>query len=277
MDLITLFGNIEEMTINAATTLLFTTTVSRFFDFYTNRQSFIEVIQELDMNVGEMLKNNRKNERAIIESHITYANRLTVIFWTCALVTANSMCVNTMIEWLLSDDLKKEETMVPMILRSWLPISQSWNNFSIFYAVHFYVMWVGMLIVPCWHAFIAALMIYVILELKLLQNRLRNIKEYLEPNHSHEDVYQFLVQCIEKQNALKAYVQKFLRLIKRSVFLDFVIYSALICALLYHASSSNNSIIIFITVCYIGTMTMILWLYHWHANLISVNVSFPLK
>lgn len=162
--------------------------------------------------------------------------------------------------------------MVPMILRSWLPIKPTWNNFSIFYAVHFYVMWVGMLIVPCWHAFIAALMIYVILELKVLQTRLMNVKDYLPPNSNDDDVYNFLVKCIKKQITIKTYVYRLLNLIKRSVFLDFVIYSALICALLYHASSTSNFVVVFITICYIATMSMILWLYHWHANLISVNV-----
>lgn len=160
-----------------------------------------------------------------------------------------------------------------MILRSWLPIAPTWDNFPIFYALHFYVMWVGMLIVPCWHAFIAALMIYVILELKLIQHRVKNLKDYLPRNCKDDEVYEFLVKCIEKQISVKAYVYRLLAVIKRSVFLDFVVYSALICALLYHASSTSDSVVVFITICYIGTMSMILWLYHWHANLISVNVS----
>lgn len=100
MDLVTLFGNIEEMTINAATTLLFTTTVSRFYDFYTHRREFVELINELDFNVRKMLNSDQPKERPIIDSHISYVNNLTISFWTCALVTANSMCVNTLIEWL---------------------------------------------------------------------------------------------------------------------------------------------------------------------------------
>lgn len=86
--------------INAATTLLFTTTVSRFYDFYRNRREFTELAHELHLNVREMLKSDRKDEKAIIEAHISYVNNLTVAFWTCALVTANSMCINTFIEWL---------------------------------------------------------------------------------------------------------------------------------------------------------------------------------
>lgn len=160
-----------------------------------------------------------------------------------------------------------------MILRSWLPIASTWNNFSIYYGVHFYVMWVGMLFVPCWHAFIAAIMIYIILELRLLQNRFTNYKDYLHARNTESDVYDFLIECVQKQISLKEYVYKFLHLIKRSVFLDFVTYSALICALLYHASVTTSVVMIIISICYILTMTMILWLYHWHANLISVNVS----
>lgn len=107
MDLVSLFGNIEEMTINAATTLLFTTTVSRFFDFYTKRGEFIELILELDLNVRRMLKDNWKSERPIIQEHINYTNKLTVLFWICALVTANSMCVHTMVEYLLGNDTEE--------------------------------------------------------------------------------------------------------------------------------------------------------------------------
>lgn len=161
-----------------------------------------------------------------------------------------------------------------MILRSWLPISQSWNNFLIYYTVHFYVMWVGMLIVPCWHAFIAALMIYVMMELKIIQNRVQNFKDYLRPDYNPDDLYEFLVQCIKKQIEIKGYVNRLFRLIERSVFLDFVIYSALICALLYHASAAKSIVEVFIIVCYIGTMSMILWLYYFHANSISLNVSY---
>lgn len=136
-------------------------------------------------------------------------------------------------------------------------------------------MWVGMLIVPCWHSFIAGLMIYIILELKLMQNRLTNFNDYLTAttSASDEQVYQFLSVCVQKQISLKIFVNKLLTLIKRSIFLDFIIYSALICALLYHASFTSSSIVVLITICYILTMSMILWLYHWHANLISVNVS----
>lgn len=165
------------------------------------------------------------------------------------------------------------QVQIPTILRSWLPVSPSCDNFYIFYFVHLYVMWVGMLIVPCWHAFIAALMIYIILELKLLQNRLTNFVDFLPAQPTAEEVYAFLSDCVEKQISLKDYVNKLLRLIKRSIFLDFIIYSALICALLYHASFTSSSVVVFITICFILTMSMILWLYHWHANLISVNVS----
>lgn len=259
------------MTENAATTLLFTTTVSRFYDFYSYRDEFLDLIREMDFNVRRMLKSDSKQEEKMIKEHVNYVNKLTISFWACALITANSMCANAMVEWIKGED---DQKALPMILRSWLPISQTWDNFSIFYALHFYVMWVGMLIVPCWHAFIAALMVYVILELKLLQNRLQNLKDYLRPNYTDEEIYQFLVECIKKQISTKSFVTRLLDLIKRSVFLDFVIYSALICALLYDAASRKNSVVVvFITICYILTMCLILWLYHWHANLISLNVS----
>lgn len=107
MDLITLFGNIEEMTINAATTLLFTTTVSRFYDFYHFRSDFVDLIHELDVNTCKLIAENWESEKPIIQKHILYVNKLTVLFWTCALITANSMCIHTMIEWLFAGDNKE--------------------------------------------------------------------------------------------------------------------------------------------------------------------------
>lgn len=260
----------NELTIDSATTLLFTTTVARFYDFYANRKEFFEIISECDVNVRQMQREDVKSERPIVQEETQYVNKLTVFFWTCALITANSMNIHTLLEWYLEDN--PEETVMPSILGSWLPVSATWDNFFVYYSVHFYVMWVGMLIVPCWHAFIAALMIYVILELKLLKHRFANFEEYLHPHHTDEDVYAFLVKCVKKQARLKMFVNKLVRLISQSVFLDFVIYSALICALLYNIATTSSSVEIFITICYIGTMTMILWMYHWHAHLISVNV-----
>lgn len=109
IDLVGLFGDIQEMTINAATTLLFTTTVSRFYDYYTNRREFAEIILELDLNVRKMMDSGRKKEKKIFGEHVNYANKLTVVFWTCALITANSMCINTFIEWVRMDEMNYEE------------------------------------------------------------------------------------------------------------------------------------------------------------------------
>lgn len=112
IDLISLFGNIEEMTINAATTLLFTTTLSRFYDFYTNRRAYYNVIFEADVNLRRAMKNDWKMERPIIQEQIVYINKLTVFFWVCALITANSMNLQAIIEYLVGRNDADEEVKV---------------------------------------------------------------------------------------------------------------------------------------------------------------------
>lgn len=94
----------NELTIDSATTLLFTTTVARFYDFYANRREFSELILELHDNVCKMHEDDVKSERPIIRKETDYVNKLTVFFWTCALITANSMILNTFIEWYLGDE-----------------------------------------------------------------------------------------------------------------------------------------------------------------------------
>lgn len=140
-------------------------------------------------------------------------------------------------------------------------------------------MWVGMLIVPCWHAFMVALMIYAIMNLNLLKHKLQHFGDYINKENAsqmNEEAYQFVAKCIDKQNLIREYVQQLEALISRSVFLDFVVYSILICALLYQASTTDSNVILFINICYLLTMSMVLWLYHWHANEIGIHVSFGL-
>lgn len=59
-----------------------------------------------------MAKENWSGEKLIITEHISYANKLTVFFWTCALITANSMCIHTMIEWLMGDAKDQPEVQI---------------------------------------------------------------------------------------------------------------------------------------------------------------------
>uniref|UniRef100_A0A1A9WA43 Uncharacterized protein n=1 Tax=Glossina brevipalpis TaxID=37001 RepID=A0A1A9WA43_9MUSC len=63
-------------------------------------------------------------------------------------------------------------------------------------------------------------------------------------------------------------------LIRIPVFLDFIIFSVLICFLFYALTTDNPSKMdYFFMLIYLFVMASILWLYHWHATLIAECVS----
>lgn len=91
---------------------------------------------------------------------------------------------------------------------------------------------IGMLIVPCWHSFIVSIMGYVIISLKILNYELSGIKEvFVEKFHNVE-----LVKCVDHRDRLAAFIKELSSLISSSLFLDFIIFSLLLCMLLFQAS-----------------------------------------
>lgn len=64
----------------------------------------------------------------------------------------------------------------PLILRAWfpLPIEDQWTYFYYIYIIQFYVMWLGMISVPCWHSFMVALMMYPIISMEQIYWKLEH-------------------------------------------------------------------------------------------------------
>lgn len=162
-------------------------------------------------------------------------------------------------------------TFPPVILRSWFPFENQWKYFYWVYFIQYYIMSIGMLIVPCWHSFIVAIMIYAIVLLKCLNHNLQNIMEnVVNDGKKHNEQ---LIDCIEKHKQIVAFVRELSTLISLGLFVDFIIFSILLCALLFQASQVEIGIQFTINVFYILTMTTILWMYYWHSNEINYYVS----
>ncbi|GAB0100780.1 Odorant receptor [Sergentomyia squamirostris] len=291
IDLISLWGNVDEMTTNAATTLLFTTTVFRLVNFFRNRRIYTNLVEHLDTFLCKMMKSDIEEEQEIIEENLKYTRKLTLGFWAIALTTGNLMCIQSFIlsffyePHYVHDPITNasEPSFPPVILRSWFPFEDQWEHFYKVYFVQFYAMWVGMIIVPCWHAFIVALMIFPIIRFQILNHQLQNIEKYcLQEMYARErsnvdtpkaprTLLNFLAKCVEEQVSIWKYVRQLEKLISGSIFLDFVAFSVLLCALLFQGSRVNNGVQYIIIFCYITTMTVILWMYYWHANEISLH------
>ncbi|XP_062536956.1 odorant receptor 56a-like [Armigeres subalbatus] len=279
VNLYQVWGDIAEMTANAATTLLFTTTIVRVLHFYWNRTRFNNAIKTADEGIMTLLRSGSVPEQAVIWENVKYMNRLTAVFWACALITANSMCVYSLIQYqnLKSMDLSNSTNSFdsPTILRSWYPTDNVLDSFAIIYCIQLYIMYVGQLIVPCWHVFMVSLMMYAKASLMSLNLKLTRLDHYeisemqsgcQKKGCQHSLRRQLIVECVQQQHQVYKFIGELEKLTRGAVFMDFVVFSVLLCALLFEASSTNSAVQIFIDICYIMTMTAILFLYHWHAN-----------
>lgn len=143
VDLFSHFNNIDEITKNATTTLLFATTSFRMINFYWNRMRYINIIKTVDDELRQMEKVHDEEIREIISSSIKYQRKLTASFWIIALITGNLMCVYSAVQ---SFSCHTGEAL-PSILQSWFPFEASCDNFWIIYAIQYYVMNIGMVII----------------------------------------------------------------------------------------------------------------------------------
>ncbi|XP_050092422.1 odorant receptor 56a [Anopheles aquasalis] len=298
VDLYQVWGNVSDMTANAATTLLFTTIIFRVIFFYLNRTRFNNIIRVAHDGVEQIRKSEWLEEREILYQNVAYLKRLTAVFWTCALVTANTMCVYALVEHfmykrplhnevlatigsIMNSTASAKSTYPATILRSWYPTYDGKrNHFAEIYLIQLYIMYIGQLIVPTWHMFMVTLMVYGRAECRLLNHRLRNLCLYHAPVLASEkgvppdrvnnpERRSLIIDCIQRQSALVAFTKELEQLTRAAVFLDFVVFSVLLCALLFEASMTTSGVQIFIDICYITTMTAILFLYYWHANEIN--------
>jgi hypothetical protein len=120
----------------------------------------------------------------------------------------------------------------PLILPSWFPFDDLWRHYWITFICEYYIMNIGMLIVPCWHSFVVSIMLYVIINLKILNHELSGVREVFVPQFYNVQ----LVKCVNDRERLFEFVRELSSLISSSLFLDFIIFSLLLCMLLFQAS-----------------------------------------
>lgn len=226
VDLFQNFNNINEITRNAATTLLFVTTSFRMINFYWNRMRYVNMVKLVDGGLSELMRLDDAVVASIKSSSIKYERNLTASFWIIALITGNLMCANTAVQALLIESNGTRR----LILSSWFPFD-SQNHFWLCYAIQYFIMNIGMVIVPCWHSFIVSIMVFVIMRLKLLNHELCKIDGSTDAQ---------LVKCVNERQKLVDFVVELSSLISSSIFLDFVVFSVLLCALLFQATQVNS-------------------------------------
>lgn len=225
VDLFSNSKNVDEITKNAATTLLFATTSFRMINFYWHRLRYVNVVVLVDDGMREMIESASEIAVKISSTAIRKHRLLAAGFWIICLITGNLMCVHSLVVALFFTT----DGDPPPILPSWSPCSCFW----LIYAVQYYAMNVGMLIVPCWHLFIVSLMVFVIIKLQILNHK---VSEIGAKTNDERELKAQLVECINEREKLRNFVDELSSLISSSVFMDFIVFSVLLCALLFQAS-----------------------------------------
>lgn len=229
LDLALNCNNINELMINIPTTFLFTTTVARMINFYQYRNRYKALINETDKNIQEIVAFGTDEEKRIYYESVSYARKLLNGFIAICLLTANSMCFYSLFQSFLYEPPSEP----PTILRSWVPTKNVWKHFYLIYTWQLFIMWLGQIIVPCWHAFIVSLLIYCICLLKIFNFQLKQFKEY---NGNGKQAIKMIKTLINKHRKVINFIRELIDLNQVSLFLDFVIFSALLCALLFQTA-----------------------------------------
>ena len=179
--------------------------------------------------------NNRTHSHMIAQksSHSTNPNELHAIELRYTfLFSINLYLYSKIISWIEKKNQNSTDIEAPLILPCWFPFNNYWNKFWIIFGIEYYIMNVGMLIVPCWHSFIVSMMGYVIINLKILNYKLSSMREF--DNKKIRNVE--LIKCVDHREKLVCFISELSSLISSSLFLDFIIFSLLLCMLLFQAS-----------------------------------------
>ncbi|KAM7343357.1 odorant receptor 43a [Cochliomyia hominivorax] len=109
--------------------------------------------------------------------------------------------------------------------------------------------------------------------LMILQHKLKGIYAI---DRSEEQQFEALRECIAYYNRLACYIKDFNSLVTYIVFVEFLLFGAIICSLLFCMNIIETFTQIISIIMYILTMMYVLFTYYWHANemlIESINVS----
>lgn len=193
----------------------------------------MNLVKAVDGDLKKILTTDDRRVHTIVQRSAQYTKVLTIAFWTCAMVTANTMCINSYVQSFFyvptvvqqPDGTNATVSFPPVILKSWFPFADQWQSFSYVYWTQFYVMWLGMIIVPGQHVFVAGIMIFCVTALKILTQDLQELQSVAD-----------IVRAVERHRKIKRFVRELESLITHALFLDFVVFSVLLCALLFQTS-----------------------------------------
>ena len=135
---------------------------------------------------------------------------------------------------------------------------------------------VGSRIVAHMHGLLSVMTTFVVMNLRLLNHKLEHLHDYVTERDvlkRNEQANQLLVHNIQRHLYIKSYVDKLQDMGGKFLFFDFIIYSTLLCFMLYQIVTAEDIAIKIFNINYGLTLVTILWLYYYHGNEITYQVS----
>nr|QKN21025.1 odorant receptor [Bactrocera correcta] len=101
--------------------------------------------------------------------------------------------------------------------------------------------------------------------LQILQNNLRNLCDDMK-SKTEEELFETLRKNIAYHARIARYVSDFNELVTYMVLIEFLLFSCVICSLLFYINITTSTAEKISIVMYIGTMLYVLFTYYWQAN-----------
>ncbi|XP_016976774.1 odorant receptor 56a [Drosophila rhopaloa] len=279
------YENLNDGATSWATAVQYVAMSIATFNAYVQRGRVVHLLRVANADLQNLLSEADDREMELVVETQVYTRNITLALWVPSIFAGSMAYLDCIYRTFF---LPKSVFNVPAVRRGeeqpilmfqLYPFGELIDNFVIRYFGAWYVLALGIGVIPLWHTFITCLMKYVNLKLQVLNKRVEEMDitrlnpyldiDRLSPSELTYWRMQLFKEFIEEQIRIRKYVKELQQLICVPVMADFIIFSIPMCFLFFAlAVGVPGKMDYFFMFIYIFVMAGILWLYHWHATLI---------
>ncbi|XP_017836731.1 odorant receptor 56a [Drosophila busckii] len=248
---------------------------------FAQRERVVVMLRGAHADLQRLMLQADAQELELLLSTQRYVRSITLLLWVPSVVAgllAWLDCIYRTIflpQTVFNSAAVRRGEAQPILLYKLYPFGQLCDNFIIGYLGPWYALFLGVSTIPLWHTFVSCLMKYVTFKQQLLNRRVRQMNvqrltsRRIKPAELNYWRLKLCATFVEEQQQIRSFVHQIQQLICVPVMADFIIFSVLMCFLLFALMMGMPSKIdYFFIFIYLFVMAGILWLYHWHATLI---------
>ncbi|TMW44128.1 hypothetical protein DOY81_010793 [Sarcophaga bullata] len=283
------FASLADGATSCATAFLYLSTSIATTSAFFQRTRVVRMVTFMHKDLTALFRITDAEEEEMLAQTIKYVRVVTIVMWSPSLLAGFIAYVDCfyrtafMPETVFNIPAVRNGTAQAILLFQLFPFGEVYDNFVVGYLGACYALFLGITTIPCWHTFVCCLMKYIVLKYGIMFKRLETYDisklsstidqqklSQLSPQELQYWHTKMCAFCVEEQIKLRWFTKELQMLIRIPVFLDFIIFSLLICFLFYAIAAGNLSHMdyLFIAI-YLFVMSFILWLYHWHATLVA--------